>query len=32
MSVDIGTSQSSALCIIGFIFCVLAQLFSLIGS
>ncbi|AUW38857.1 hypothetical protein AL464_23635 [Vibrio parahaemolyticus] len=29
---DVGTSQSFALCIIGFIFCVLAQLFSLLGS
>ncbi len=32
ISLDVGTSQSSALCIIGFIFYILAQLFSLLGS
>ncbi len=31
-SLDVGTSQSSALCIIGFIFYILAQLLSLLGS
>ncbi len=32
ISVDIGTNQSSALCIIGLIFYVLAQLLPLLGS